>query len=75
MGLADSFAKEDRIPVLYSDLFRLMKEAAKSELVMNAVNCDVPHKYIRETMTGKKEIEPTEAESEANNGSETVTEM
>lgn len=67
MGLADSFAKEDRIPVMYSDFFRLVKEAAKSELVMNAVNCDVPHKYIRETMTGTKESEPTEAESEANN--------
>lgn len=57
MGLADSLAKEDRIPVKYSDLFILVKEAAKSELIMNAVNCDVPHKYIRETMTGIKEGE------------------
>jgi dUTP pyrophosphatase len=66
MGLADSFAKEDRIPVMYSDLFKLLKEAAKSELVMNAVNCDVPHEYIRETMTGTKESEPTEVEIELN---------
>lgn len=32
-----------------------MKQAAQYEIAMNAVNCDVPHAYIRETMTGKKE--------------------
>ena len=31
------------------------EQAAQYEIVMNAVNCDVPHAYIRETMTGKKE--------------------
>jgi len=67
MGLVDAFGKEDRIPVTFSEFYGLVQEAAKAELIMNAVNCDVPHKYIRETMTGTKESEPTEAESEVNN--------
>lgn len=54
MGIVDVFGKEDRIPVQFTEFYSLVKEAAKAELVMNAVNCDVPHKYIRETMTGKK---------------------
>lgn len=55
MGLADAFSAEDRVSVKFSDFYRLMKGATKAELMMNAVNCDVPHRYIRETMTGKKE--------------------
>lgn len=59
MGLVDAFSKEDRVQVTFSDFYRLMKEATKAELVMNAVNCNVPHRYIRETMTGKSEDKPT----------------
>lgn len=64
MGLVDVFGAEEKISVKFSEFYSLVKEAAKSDLVMNAVNCDVPHKYIRETMTGKKESEPAEMESE-----------
>lgn len=32
-----------------------MKQAAQYEIAMNAVGCDVPHRYIRECMTGLKE--------------------
>ena len=60
MSLADAFAKEDRTEVKFSQFFALVKQAAQYETLMNAVNCDVPHRFIRETMTGKKETAPKE---------------
>ena len=42
----------------FSQFFALVKQAAQYETLMNAVNCDVPHRFIRETMTGKKEEVP-----------------
>ena len=56
MGLADALAREDRVEVTFSDFYRLMKESSKAELIINAVNCNVPHKYIREMVTGKSEV-------------------
>lgn len=58
MSLVDAFAKEDRTEVKFSQFFALAKQVAQYETVMNAVNCDVPHRFIRETMTGKKEEVP-----------------
>lgn len=58
MSLVDTFTKEDRTEVKFSQFFALVKQAAQYETVMNAVNCDVPHRFIRETMTGKKEEVP-----------------
>lgn len=55
MGLADAFGAEDRVQVKFSDFYKLMKQAAQYEIAMNAVGCDVPHRYIREMMTGKSE--------------------
>lgn len=60
MSLVDAFAKEDRTEVKFSQFFALVKQAAQYETVMNAVNCDVPHRFIRETMSGKKETAPKE---------------
>lgn len=60
MSLVDAFAKEDRTEVKFSQFFALVKQAAQYETLMNAVNCDVPHRFIRETMTGKKETAPKE---------------
>lgn len=60
MGLADAFNAKDRVSVKFSDFYRMMKKAAKAELMMNAVNCDAPHGFIRETMTGQKEGEGCE---------------
>lgn len=57
MGIVDAFSAEDRVQVKFSEFYELMKEATKAELIMNAVNCGVPHRFIRETMTGKKEEE------------------
>lgn len=55
MGIMDAFKPEDRTEITYSNFYNLIKQAAQYEIVMNAVNCNVPHGYIRETMTGKKE--------------------
>ena len=55
MGIMDEFKPEDRTEITYSNFYNLIKQAAQYEIAMNAVNCDVPHNYIRETMTGKKE--------------------
>lgn len=55
MGIVDAFKPEDRTEITYSNFYNLIKQAAQYEIVMNAVNCNVPHTYIRETMTGKKE--------------------
>lgn len=56
MGLADTFGRDDRFEIKTNSFMALVEKAAmakaKSELMMNAVNCDVPHRYIRETMTG-----------------------
>ena len=56
MGLADVFGAEDRVNVTFSDFYKMMREGAKAELLMNAVKCDVPHRYIREMVTGKSEL-------------------
>ena len=63
MSLVDAFAKEDRTEVKFSQFFELVKQAAQYETLMNAVNCDVPHRFIRETMTGKKEEVPEKKEA------------
>lgn len=46
---------ENRTEVELSDFSHLVRQVAQYELVANAVNCDVPHRFIREIMTGKKE--------------------
>ena len=60
MSLVDAFGREDRTEVKFSQFFALVKQAAQYEILMNAVNCDVPHRFIKETMTGKKETAPKE---------------
>lgn len=57
MGIADTFAKEDRVDVKFSDFAGLMKGVVRGELLMNAVRCNVPHRYIREMATGISEEE------------------
>lgn len=56
MGLIDDFAKDDRAEIKITELCELIKAGVKGELLMNAVNCDVPHQYIREMATGSKEV-------------------
>lgn len=58
MGMLDALSAEDRVEVKFTDFYSLMKEATKAELLENAIRCDVPHRHIREMMSGKKEINP-----------------
>ena len=58
MGLADAFGAEDRVQVKFSDLVR---GCTQRDQMLNAINCNVPHRYIREMVTGKSE-EPEKRE-------------
>ena len=58
MGIMDAFNAEDRITVTVSKFGEMMKAAVKADLMMNAVNCEVPYQYIREMVTGIKEEDP-----------------
>lgn len=53
MGIMDAFKEEDRATVTVSQLYRMLREAAKTELLMNAVRCDVPNRYIAAMADGK----------------------
>ena len=55
MGIMDAFNPEDRTEMKVSMLYQMLREVAKCELLMNAVNCDVPHTYSREMATGEYE--------------------
>lgn len=37
MGMLDALKEEDRVTVTVSQLYRMQREAAKAELLMNAV--------------------------------------
>lgn len=53
MGILDTFKEEDRVTVTASQLYKTLREAAKTELLMNAVRCDVPNRYIAAMADGK----------------------
>lgn len=53
MGIMDAFKEEDRATVTISQIYRMLREAAKTELLMNAVRCDVPNRYIAAMADGK----------------------
>ena len=53
MGIFDTFKEEDKVTVTVSQLYKTLREAAKTELLMNAVRCDVPNKYIAAMADGK----------------------
>ena len=40
MGLADTFGTEDRAQVKMSDLYRMMKTAARAELILEIARMD-----------------------------------
>ncbi|MBO5069923.1 MAG: hypothetical protein J6C37_06130 [Roseburia sp.] len=65
MGLIDAFAKDDRAEIKMTELCELIKAGVKGELLMNAVNCNVPHQYIREMASGNKEVLLSEAGKQA----------
>lgn len=55
MGLMDNFTSDTHVQVKQPDYFSMMKEAAKAELLLNAVKCAVPTFYINAMATGKIE--------------------
>ena len=55
MGLIDLFTPEDKIELNFKQLHGLTAEAVKHDILMNGIKCDVPHAFLREVMTGKKE--------------------
>lgn len=55
MGLMELFTPEDKIELNFTQLHGLTTEAVKHDLLMNGIKCDVPHVFLREVMTGKKE--------------------
>lgn len=69
MGLSDVLGPEDKVQVKFSTFYELVKGCAERDIICNAVNCDVPHRYIREMITGEKDFERTlamKADEEAN---------
>lgn len=56
MGLMDVFKEEETANLRLSTLYELLKQSAQKELIINGINCDVPHKYLREIITGNLEL-------------------
>lgn len=56
MGLSDVFGAEERINVPFSQLFEVLKTAAKAELIENAVECNVPNEHINSMLKGANEL-------------------
>lgn len=55
MGLLDGFTSDGTVDMKYTEFYKLMREAARAELMENAARCNVPHEYVREMLTGKME--------------------
>ena len=53
MGLIDSFTSDAPVELKYGEYYKLMREAAKAELIENAAKADVPGCYITAMITGK----------------------
>ena len=75
MGIAEAFSRDDRFEIKTESFIKMAQEAAKAEakvvFLMNAVNCNVPYRFIRETMTGVSEEKEISGEHE-DNGAETA---
>lgn len=65
MGLLDGFTSDGTVDMKHTEYYKLMREAAKAELMENAARCNVPHEYIREMLTGKMEAPAILPEMEA----------
>lgn len=54
MGFMDGFTSDGTVDMKHTEYYNLMKEAAKAELLSNAVKAEVPGFYIQAMITGKK---------------------
>lgn len=70
--LMNLFTPDEKMELNYTEFAKLMKEAAKAELLTNAAKADVPSFYVNAMLTGQKvtwdETELTIEESEATLG-------
>ncbi|MBO4682191.1 MAG: hypothetical protein J5623_09940 [Clostridiales bacterium] len=59
MGLIDAINPDARVEIKVGDLYSVLDAAAvngrTAKFLLNAVNCEVPYRYIREMITGEKE--------------------
>ena len=60
MGLMDTINPDARVEIKVGDLYSVLDTAAANgrtaKFLINAINCEVPYRYIREMLTGDKEI-------------------
>lgn len=66
MGFMDSFTTDGTVEMKHEEYYNLMREAAKADLIANAVKAEVPGFYIQAMITGEKPecIATLEAEEE-----------
>ena len=67
MGFMDGFTSDGTVDMKHTEYYNLMKEAAKAELLSNAVKAEVPGFYIQAMITGKKPECIAELEAEEEN--------
>ena len=53
MGFMDSFTSDSPVTIKQPDYYTMIKQAAKAELIENAVNAEVPGFYIQAMITEK----------------------
>lgn len=46
MGLADTFGKEDRVEVKFSDFYEMVKGCTQAEMMANGLRKKIPHAHI-----------------------------
>ena len=68
MGFMDGFTSDGTVDMKHTEYYNLMKEAAKAELLSNAVKAEVPGFYIQAMITGEKPefLSELKAEEEGN---------
>ena len=54
MGFMDGVTSDGTVDMKHTEYYNLMKEAAKAELLSNAVKAEVPGFYIQAMITGEK---------------------
>lgn len=54
MGFMDNFTTDGTVEMKHAEYYGLMREAAKAELIENAVKAEVPGFYVRAMITGEK---------------------
>ncbi len=57
-SFTDLFRSETEFNVKASEMYAVIREAAKAEFLENAAKCDVPSVFTRQIMTGKREDAP-----------------